>query len=101
MMEMTYHCKYEREGRVNAIIEKIGIGQVVKESYHNGKYICITDTGITLIKNETKTILITMYVTTIKELMMVYGGMKKVPTYLHKRVDRNQSWYIQDGKTAF
>ena len=107
-MEMTYHVQVERAERVKHIIEDIGIGQVIKEKYigygiggQAGRYICITDTGITIIKTEDKLKVITMYVTTQRELVNVYGGQKKVPTFLRKKVDHNQSKYTQDGKTIW
>ena len=107
-MEMTYHCEVERAERVKNIIEKIGIGQVVKEVYKMdfeknkaGKYICITDTGITLIKSEDKKTIITMYVTTYRELVAAYNGTKSTPTYLQKKVDRNHSHFTKNVKTIW
>ena len=107
-MEMTYHVQVERAERVKHIVEDIGIGQIIKEKYIDygiggqaGRYICITDTGITIIKTEDKLKVITMYVTTQRELVSVYGGQKKVPTFLRKKVDHNQSKYTQNGKTIW
>ena len=107
-MEMTYHVQVERAERVKHIVEDIGIGQVIKEKYigygiggQAGRYLCITDTGITIIKTEDKLKVITMYVTTQRELISVYGGQKKVPTFLRKKVDHNQSKYTQNGKTIW
>lgn len=110
-MEMTYHCRVERADRVQHIIDRIGLGQIVKERYYRsieevtagkpGHYICITNTGITLVKTEDKRAVITMYVTTYRELVKVYDGAHRIPAYLHKRVDRNQSHFIRNGKTTF
>ena len=107
-MEMTYHVQVERAERVKHIVEDIGIGQVIKEKYigygiggQAGRYICITDTGITIIKTEDKLKVITMYVTTQRELVAVYGGPKKVPAFLRKKVDHNQSKFIHEGKTIW
>lgn len=107
-MEMTYHVAVQRADRVKHIVEEIGIGQVVKEKYigygiggQAGRYICLTDTGITIIKDEQKLKMITMYVTTQKELVAVFGGTKKIPPYLKKKVDRNQSKYTAEGKTIW
>ena len=106
-MEMTYHVRVQRAERVRNIIEKIGIGQVIKEKYINyeigqaGKYICITDTGVTIVKTEDKLKVITMYVTTQRELVNVYGGPKKIPSFLRKKVDHNQSLFTQAGKTIW
>ena len=106
-MEMTYHVAVQRANRVKHIIEDVGLGQVIKEKYTRyniteaGRWVCITDTGITIIKDEPKQKIITMYVTTQKELVSVFGGVKKVPTYLRKKVDYNQSKYTEKGKTIW
>lgn len=110
-MEMTYHCQVERQDRVRHIINDIGLGQVVREKYTRtqsqiergqaGRYVCVTDTGITIIKSEDKLKVITMYVTTYRELVAVFGGQKNIPSYLRKRVDRNQSYYTENGKTIW
>lgn len=106
-MEMTYHVRVQRAERVRNIIEKIGIGQIIKEKYISyeigqaGKYICITDTGVTIVKTEDKLKIITMYVTTQRELVNVYGGPKKIPSFLRKKVDHNQSLFTQAGKTIW
>ena len=106
-MNMTYHCEVHRAERVKHIVDDIGIGQVVKEKYvrynigEAGRYVCLTDTGITIIKSEDKQTIITMYVTTQRELVAVYGGAKKVPPFLKKKVDHNQNKYTQGGKTIW
>lgn len=110
-MNMTYHCRVERKNRVQNIIDNIGIGQVVREKYvrtpeqimrgEAGSYTCITDTGITIIKTEDKLQIITMYVTTYRELVAMFNGQKNIPAYLHKKVDRNQSFYTKQGKTIW
>ena len=100
-MELTYHVKVERAQRVQNIVEKIGMGQVVKEKFMNGSYTCITDTGVTIIKTADKLKVITIYVTTQRELVAVYGGTKKIPSFLRKRVDHNQSKFTSEGKTIW
>lgn len=106
--QMTYHVAVQRAERVKHIIEEIGMGQVIKEKYigygiggQAGRYICLTDTGITVIKDEQKLKIITIYVTTQRELVAVYGGTKKIPSFLRKKVDYNQSKYTQAGKTIW
>lgn len=106
-MEMSYHVQVERKERVQHIIDEIGLGQIVKEKYvrfsleQAGRWVCLTDTGITIVKTEDKQKVITMYVTTQKELVSVFGGTKKVPAYLRKKVDYNQSKYTERGKTIW
>lgn len=100
-MEMTYHCEVERANRVQNIVEKIGIGQIVKEKFVRNCFTCITDTGITIVKSADKLKVVTMYVTTYRELVSIYEGTKKIPPYLKKKVDRNQTFFIHEGKTIW
>ena len=111
---MTYHCAVERANRVQNIINTVGLGQIIKESYigsclnswqagnnrQAGKYICITDTGIIIVKDELREKIITMYVATYKDLLKLYNG-SKIPKWLHKKVDRNQTFYTENGKTIW
>lgn len=105
--QMTYHVAVQRANRVQHIIDDIGLGQIVKEKYTRfslekaGRWVCLTDTGITIIKDEAKEKVITMYVTTQRELVAVFGGTKKVPAFLRKKVDYNQSKYTERGKTIW
>lgn len=100
-MEMTYHCEVERANRVQNIVEKIGIGQIVKEKFVRNCFTCITDTGITIVKSADKLKVVTMYVTTYRELVSIYEGTKKIPPYLKKKVDRNQTFFTHEGKTIW
>lgn len=105
--QMTYHVAVQRAERVKHIVEEIGIGQIIKEKYTRfsleqaGRWVCLTDTGITIVKDEPKEKIITMYVTTQRELVAVFGGAKKVPPFLKKKVDHNQSKFTQAGKTIW
>ena len=106
-MELTYHVSVQRADRVKHITEEIGLGQIIKEKYigygigQAGRYICLTDTGVTIIKDEQKLKIITIYVTTQRELVTVFGGTKKIPAFLRKKVDYNQSKYVKGGKTIW
>ena len=99
--QMTYHASVQRANRIEHIVNEIGIGQVVKEKYQAGKYIYVTDTGITIVKDENKLKIITMYVTTQRELVAVFGGTKRIPNFLRKKVDHNQSKFVKGGKTIW
>lgn len=105
--QMSYHVSVQRAERVKHIVNDIGIGQIIKEKYvrfsleQAGRWVCLTDTGITIIKDEKKEKIITMYVTTQRELVSVFGGPKKVPKFLRKKVDSNQSKYTEGGKTIW
>lgn len=99
-MELTYHAKIQRADRIRMIEQKIGFGTVIKEVYHNGCFQCLTNTGIILVKDDNRELLITAFVATQRELVMMYGGTKKIPPYLRKKVDHNQSLFTMDGKTV-
>lgn len=99
--ELTYHAQVERANRIDQIIANIGVGQIVKEVWQAGVYICLTDTGITIVKDELKKKVITMYVTSFRELVKCYNGVNRIPTYLRKKVDRNQIKFIKNGKTIW
>ena len=101
MENMTYHAAIERAARVQKIVELIGMGQIIKKQFLHNKWICITDTGITIIKDANEIKIVTIYVTTQRELIAVFGGPKKVPSFLKKKVDRNQSLYTKEGKTIW
>ena len=105
---MTSHCATDRFNRVQNIINQIGLGQIVmerKELSSNPKfpfkYLCVTNTGITVIRSEDKTKIITIYVTTIKELIRVYNGRENVPMELWAKVAYNERRYIRNGKTIW
>lgn len=105
--QMTYHVAVQRAERVKHIVNDIGIGQIIKEKYTRfsleqaGRWVCLTDTGITIVKDEPKEKIITMYVTTQRELVAVFGGTNKVPSFLRKKVDYNQSKFTKAGKTIW
>lgn len=107
MENMTYHAKIERAERIQKIVELIGMGQIIKKQFRQaeigsrGNWICITDTGITIVKDADGIKIVTIYVTTQRELVAVFGGPKKVPSFLKKKVDRNQSLYTKEGKTIW
>lgn len=110
-MKMSKHCEIYRQDRVDHIKKEIGLGQIVREKYVHtaaqiaageaGRYLCVTDTGIMIIKSEDKATIITMYVATYRELVSLYGGERNIPKYLHKKVDRNQSKFTNRGKTIW
>lgn len=108
---LTKHCEFDRKNRVQAIIDNIGLGRIVKEVYvrsfkaiekgQDGVYLCFTSTGITIVKDEKREKIITMYVTSYRELVRAFKGAGNIPKYLHKKVDKNQTKYIKEGKTIW
>lgn len=108
---LSKHCEIYRANRLEHMKNEIGLGQIVREKYIHtasqiaageaGRYLCVTDTGIMIVKSEDKSTIITMYVATYRELVSIYGGARNIPKYLHKKVDRNQSKYTDKGKTIW
>ena len=109
--QLSKHCEFGRINRVNEIKANIGLGQIVKEVYvrsfdriennKQGVYLCFTDTGITIVKDEMRKTIITMYVTTMSELIKAFKGANNIPKFLNKKVNQNQRSYIKNGKTIW
>lgn len=105
---MTSHCANDRFERVQRIIAEIGLGNIVQERLECStnarfkfKYVCITNTGITVVKSQDKQKIITIYVTTINELVRVYNGRMNIPETLWNKVVYNQNRYVRNGKTIW
>lgn len=105
---MTNHCANDRFERIQKIISNIGFGNIVKERIeissnrnYARKVLCVTDTGVTIVKSENKMKIITIYVTTTKELIRVYNGRMNVPENIWTKVQYNESRYIRNGKTIW
>lgn len=105
---MTSHCANDRFERIQKIINNIGLGNIVQERIeissnrnYARKMLCVTDTGITIVKSENKMKIITIYVTTTKELIRVYNGRMNVPENIWTKVQYNESRYIRNGKTIW
>lgn len=109
--QLSKHCEFGRINRINEIKANIGLGQIVKEVYVRGfnkietnqlgVYLCFTDTGVTIVKDEMRQTIITMYVTTINELVKAFNGANNIPKYLNKKVNNNQRKYVKNGKTIW
>ena len=92
-MICTKHLRYERIDRVVYILRNVGIGEVIKEEKSispNGKvsYQCLTDTGVLLVVDETKTVCITMYVATQPKISALYKG--NTPGWVIRMVKKNK-----------
>ena len=105
---MTSHCAYDRYERIQNIINYIGLGNIVQERIEVStnrnfarKVLCVTDTGVTIVKSEDKMRIITIYVTTTRELIRVYNGRMNVPESMWMKVQYNEQRYIRNGKTIW
>lgn len=98
MMNMTYHYEVERKERRELIEREIGFGQIIKRTYRNSCWSCLTDTGIMLIVDDDETTIITAYCPRVAELKVFYGSVDKVPKYIRKKVYQHESKYLVNGK---
>ena len=100
------HCSIDRANRIDHILREIGLGQLACERYTTnqagrGKYLCLTDTGIMIVKSADKLKIVTVYVATMKDVVYVYDGHKNIPQRLKKIVIENTQKYIREGKTIW
>lgn len=100
-MEMTYHCGVERAYRVQKIVEQIGMGQIIKKRFVRNCYSCVTDTGVVIVKTADEMKIVTIYVATVRDLYFIFDSVKKVPSYLVRKVNHNQTLFTRNGKTIW
>lgn len=93
---MTYHARYDRADRINAIIDTIGIGEIMlivpKNEYRE---ICLTDTGVAIVRTITDKKIITAYVASLQLARTLYEkkfNINKLPKTLFDVVLRNQKY---------
>lgn len=83
------HCLQERLDRINLIEEKVGYGQIIKESYWRGSYHFLTDTGVAFVVDNDKHYIITLYLVDEGQANRLYGG--KIPKSLQRKISKNIS----------
>lgn len=92
-MTLTYHAAHERAERIAALEEVLGFTSIVVEvgvAAEQVRY-CITSSGVILIKNLQKDILITAYMASIAQVYAIcrLAGKAQIPPKLYKRVIKN------------
>ena len=95
---MTYHAREERIDRLTAIIDCLGIGEIVLEvpdRIHIGSVRCITDTGVMFIKGADDGVIITAFMASVPQVSSMYHqiGFNKMPHYLYQRIVQNNKKY--------
>ena len=85
-LTLSYHLANERSDRL-ATIDRIGWGQVVKESWHYNCWHALTDTGVMLVVDANRIYCVTAYFVDQREANKLYNG--RIPTYIQKRISRN------------
>ncbi len=86
----TYHFRVERAERMYKIDQYIGLGNPIKETYKDGRYWIISDTGVIYVLSDNRTI-ITAYAGSFAQVVRIYGGRNKIPKQLEKRINQNMS----------
>lgn len=87
-LTLSYHLANERSDRL-ATIDRIGWGQVVKESWHYNCWHALTDTGVMLVVDANRTYCVTAYFVDQREAYKLYAG--RIPKNIQKRISRNVS----------
>lgn len=93
-LTFSQHAYIDRADRIAIIDKHVGWGQIVKETYHNSVFHCLTDTGVMLIVDERKETIITLYLIDKRVLRIMYNG--NPPRYLINKVEYNtgHGWVI-------
>lgn len=91
-MTITQHIKKDRIDRYMNIKQFFGLGDPYLIIHNADRASILTDTGIILITNKDKSVLITCYVATLKQAMAMYRsvyGKQKMPMWLYNKVKNN------------
>ena len=87
---LSSHVRNDRTDRLALIATTIGFGEIIKIKVKPGKYgdvqMCITDTGVTIIKDLNDKV-ITAYACRINELTFIFEG--RAPKQLYRMVCTN------------
>lgn len=92
-MTFSKHLINERFNRINFIINQVGFGNIIKESFRE-KYgrierCCVTDTGVMVIKDREKDIVITMWIATLGQIEQAYKD-EAIPHFLVEKALDNR-----------
>ena len=89
----TKHLTEDRMDRVVFIATTIGFGEIMEEFYiednHGKHYECVTSTGVIIIKDLSKKVIITMFVGRMAQIKRLYGD-KESPRNLKAIIKRNE-----------
>lgn len=91
-INLSEHVIKDRVERLALIGSTIGFGEIIKVKVKMGKYgkvkMCLTDTGVTIIKDIISDKVITAYACNLKELFFLYDSYR-VPQHIYKTVYTN------------
>ncbi len=100
----SFHISEDRLDRACYIMTTIGIGEVIKEQRcvdERGRvsWQCLTDTGVILVLNESKTLAVTLYIAKQPKVSAMYGG--NTPAWVMKLVHKNRKYAEEQDKARF
>lgn len=100
----SFHISEDRLDRACYIMTTIGIGEIIKEQRcvdEKGRvsWQCLTDTGVILVLNETKTLAITLYIAKQPKVSAMYEG--NTPAWVMKMVRKNRQYAEEQNKVRY
>jgi hypothetical protein len=100
----TYHISEDRLDRATFIMTTIGIGEVIKEVKQideKGRvsWQCLTNTGVLLVLDEKKEIVITLYIASQPKVSALYEG--KTPNWVFNMVRKNKQYAEMQNKVKY
>lgn len=100
----TCHISEDRLDRATFIMTTIGIGEVIKEVKQideKGRvsWQCLTNTGVLLVLDEKKEIVITLYIASQPKVSALYEG--KTPNWVFNMVRKNKQYAEMQNKVRY
>lgn len=98
---ISYHISEDRLERAAYILTTVGMGEIVQERSKvdpqgRTSILCLTNTGVILVFNATKTKMITLYIADQKQVSWVCRG--NTPNWLFKVVKKNLPYAKEQNK---
>lgn len=97
----SFHISEDRLDRACYIMQTVGIGEVIKEELvrdEQGRFAwhCFTNTGVILIMNKDKSLVVTLYIATQARVSAMYKG--NTPSWIIKMVRKNKVYAEMQNK---
>ena len=97
-LSMTYHAREERFDRLSALVDYLGVGEIVLEvpdKYYTNSISCLTSTGIIIVKSSVNGVMITGYMASIRQATAMFytAGISRIPRTLYQTINRNNKKY--------
>ena len=101
---ITYHISEDRLDRACYIMQTIGIGEIIKECKcvdEKGRtsWQCLTNTGVLLVLDEHKKMIVTLYIASQPKVSAMYEG--KTPSWVINMVKKNRKYAEEQNKVRY